>query len=139
MSNWKPYCEMTPEEKFEHDVNRIIHTSIDDAKHVINHTTRDVLLEALSRERNQKTPRVSLIKMLESAIRKHPVAAGVGMYIRFYANTTRPNTTAIGKITKVIKDKDDNVIGFDVENAVMKFSGVVLADVVCVVHSELKL
>lgn len=70
MSNWKPYYEMTSEEKFESDVRGIVNTSVYDAKYNIKHATKDVLIEALRRERENVHSRVSLIKILESAIRK---------------------------------------------------------------------
>jgi hypothetical protein len=135
MKDWKPYYEMTPEEKFEHDVSRIINTSIDDAKYVIRSATREVLIEALHRARGQEVPRVSLIKILVSAIRKNPVEAGVGMFIRFYTNTTRPNTTNIGRITEVIRNPHGVAIGYNVENSVMKYASIPPEDIICVCHS----
>jgi hypothetical protein len=76
MSNWKPYHDMTPEEKFEADVRRIVNTSVYDAKYYIKNATKDVLIEALRREQVHFYLRVSLIKILESAIRKQKDGEG---------------------------------------------------------------
>lgn len=67
----KFYSEMTDPEKFECQVNRIIHTSIDDARCSLLYLTQDaVLIEALRREQMQQTPRITLIKILQAELRR---------------------------------------------------------------------
>lgn len=60
----------TSEEIMEKQVHRIIYTSIDDARDSVRFVSLDVMVEALRREKEQSFPRTTLIKMLESAIKK---------------------------------------------------------------------
>lgn len=68
--DWKSRSEMTPEEIFEDEVRSIIYTSVDDVKNIIPHVSRSVLEEALRRVQTADPPRITLTKMLISAIRK---------------------------------------------------------------------
>lgn len=65
----KLFNDMTDEEKFEIRVSNLINTSIDDARSSIPFSKKEVLVEALRREKERKFPRVTLIKILVSAIR----------------------------------------------------------------------
>lgn len=64
------YNDLSDEQKFEWRVRSLIFTSIDDARISLKFASKEVMIEALKRERESKFPRSTMIKMLESALRR---------------------------------------------------------------------